>query len=102
MKIRTYKMPLDNNGHLDLKASLIKAKEIGFSRIFLETGAILTTSFFNKKLIDDFKLFISKKYLGKNGNGSIKKYFRSFLRNKKKVLERVNLHGEKLISYKIK
>ena len=102
LKIRTYKIPLDNNGHLDLKASLIKAKEIGFSRIFLETGAILTTSFFNKKLIDDFKLFISSKKLGKNGNGSIKKYFSTFFKNKKKIVEKVNLSGDKLISYKIK
>ena len=102
LKIGTYKIPLDNNGHLDLKASLIKAKEIGFSRIFLETGAILTTSFFNKKLIDDFKLFISSKKLGKNGNGSIKKYFSTFFKNKKKIVEKVNLSGDKLISYKIK
>ena len=31
----------------------------------------------NEKLIDDFKLFISNKTLGKNGNGSIKQYFGS-------------------------
>ena len=67
LKIRTYKIPLDNDGHLDLKESLIKAKAIGFSRIFLETGAVLTTSFLSKKLIDDFKLFISNKNLGKTG-----------------------------------
>ena len=88
--------------NLDLKESLMKAKEIGFSRIFIETGIKLTTSFFNMKLIDDFKLFISSKNLGKNGNNSIKKYFGSFLKNKKKIVEKVNLSGDKLISYKIK
>ena len=102
MKIKIYKISLDNNGDLDLKESLTKAKELGFSRIFLEAGAKLTSSFFNKKLIDDFKLFISSRKLGKKGNGSIKKYFLSFLKNKKKIVEKVNLSGDKLISYKIK
>ena len=102
LKIKTYKISLDNNGNLDLKESLIKAKELGFSRIFVESGEKLATSFFAKKLIDDFKLFISSKNFGKTGSNSIKKYFRSFLKNKKKIVEKVNLSGDKLISYKIK
>ena len=102
LKIKSYKIPLDNNGNLDLKASLIKAKEIGFSRIFLETGSILATRFFNGKFINEFKLFISSKKLGKNGNGSIKNYLNTFLKNKKKIVEKVNLSGDKLITYKIK
>ena len=101
-KIKTYKIPLDSTGNLNLKESLIKAKELGFSRIFIETGVKLTTDFFNKKLIDDFKLFISSKRLGKNGSRSVKKYLKSFLKNKKKIVEKVNLSGDKLISYKIK
>ena len=48
------------------------------------TSNTFNTSFFNKKLIDDFKLFISNKKFAKNGSGSIKKYFRTFLKNKKK------------------
>ena len=83
-KIKTYKITLDSKRNLDLKKILIKAKKLGFSRIFVESGIKLTNSFFNKKLIDDFKLFISNKKLGKNGNGNIKKYFGSFLKNKKK------------------
>ena len=55
-----------------------------------------------KDLIDDFKLFISSENLGKSGSGNIKKYLRFFLKNKKKVIEKVNLYGEKLISYKLK
>ena len=102
LKINAYKISLDKDGNIDLRISLIKAKELGFSRIFLESGITLITSFFNKKLIDDFKLFISNIYLGKNGNGNVKKYLSSFLKNKKRILERVNLSGEKLISYKIK
>ena len=101
LKIGTYKISLDVNGNLNLKESLIKAREMGFSRIFLETGKKLTTSFLNKNLVDDFKLFVSSKNLGKKGNGSIWKYLRSFLKNKKKIVEKVNLSGDKLISYKI-
>ena len=102
LKIKTHKIAIDKEGNLDLKKSLIKAKELGFSRIFVEAGTKLSTSFFDKNLIDDFKLFISSRSLGKNGNGSIKKYFGSFLRNKKKIVEKVYLSGDKLISYKIK
>ena len=50
LKIKTCKISLDVDGKLDLKESLIKAKKMGFSRIFLETGKKLTTSFLNKKL----------------------------------------------------
>ena len=102
LKIRIYKIPIDIEGNLDLKKSLIKAQALGFSRIFLEFGIKLTTNFLNKKLVDDFKLFISNKNLKKNGGGSIRKYFGSVLKNKKKITEKVNLSGEKFISYKLK
>ena len=102
LKIRIYKIPIDIEGNLDLKKSLIKAQALGFSRIFLETGIKLTTNFLNKRLVDDLKLFISNKNLKKNGSGSIRKYFGTVLKNKKKITEKVNLSGEKLISYKLK
>ena len=57
--IRTAKIVIDKGGNLDLKKSLIKAKKLGFSRIFVEAGIKLSNSFFDKDLIDDFKLFIS-------------------------------------------
>ena len=62
----------------------------------------LTTNFLKENLIDDFKLFISNKKLGKNGKGNIKKYSKIFFRNKKIETESVNLFGEKIVSYKIK
>ena len=102
LKIKTHKIAIDKGGNLDLMKSLIKAKELGFSRIFVEAGTKLSTGFFDKNLIDDFKLFISNNNLGINGSGSINKYFRFFLKNKRKILEKVNLSGDKLISYKIK
>ena len=54
-------MPLNKNGYLDLKKSLYKIKNLGFSRIFLESGIELIGSFLEDNLIDDFKLFISPK-----------------------------------------
>ena len=102
LRIRIIKISMDDDGNLDLRKSLIKAKELGFSRIFLESGIKLTTNFINKNLVNDFKLFMSNRNVGKNGNGNIKKFLISFLRNKKGEIEKANLTGEKLISYKLK
>ena len=77
LKIKIYKIPLDTEGNLDLKKSLNKAHELGFSRIFLESGIKLITNFLNKNLVDDLKLFVSDRKLGGNGDGSIRKLFGS-------------------------
>jgi len=102
LKIRIYKIPIDAEGNLDLKRSLLKARELGFSRIFLESGIKLISNFLKKSLVNEFKLFISNKKLKKNGSGYINKYFTSLLKNKKGQREKVNLLGDKLISYKLK
>jgi len=102
LKIKIYKISLNENGDLDLRKALIKAKNLGFSRIFLESGIKLTNSFLKANLVDDFKLFISNEKIGKFGLGSIKKYYQRYVKNKKFTNEQVNLFGEKLISYKIK
>ena len=75
---------------------------LGFSRIFLESGLSLTTNFLNKSLVDNFQLFISGKKLRKNGNKSFRKNMKTFLKNKKFINEKVNLLGDRLISYSIK
>jgi len=100
--VQTYKIPVNTNGNLDLKKVLLKAKKLGFSRIFLESGIKLTTNFLKENLINEIKIFISNKKLKMAGKGSIKKYFKTFFKNKKYELEKVYLFGEKLISYKIK
>jgi len=100
--IKTYKIPINKFGDLNLKEVLIKARKLGFSRIFLETGAKLASNFLKENLVNDLKIFISSKKLNKNGQGSIKKYFKTFLKRKKYMLEKVNLFDDKLISYYIK
>ena len=96
------KISLDRHGYLDLSLVLKKIKQKGFSRVFLECGVSLTYQFFKNNLIDDFKLFISKNNLGKAGGGSFKRTYTTFLNRKKGNVEKVNLLGDQLISYRIK
>ena len=100
--ISVFKVRIDKEENLDLREVLIKCKNLGFSRIFLECGVKLASSFFKKKLVDELKIFVSNNYLKNNGTGSIKNYFNTFLRNKKSNIEKVNLFNDKLLSYKIK
>ena len=86
----------------DLKKILFKVKYFGFSRILLEAGLGLTTSFLKYDLIDSFKLFISNKKINNNGNNNFKNVIKKFLSNKKKGNVKVNLLGDKLINYRIK
>ena len=100
--VKTYKIPVNKYGQLNLKQALLKAKKLGFSRIFVESGLKLSTSFLKKNLVNDFKLFISDEKIGNNGNSNLKNYFNTFFKNKRRNLEKINLFGEKLISYKLK
>tara|TARA_B110000438_G_C15805214_1_gene646977 strand:+ start:38 stop:1141 length:1104 start_codon:yes stop_codon:yes gene_type:complete len=102
LKVKTYHVPLDAKNDLDLLYSLTKIKELGFSRIFLESGIKLIMEFSKKNLIDDFKLFVSNNYLKKYGKLSIKKYFKLLTKSRIGEIEKVNLFGEKLLSYKLK
>ena len=102
MNIKLYKISLNNNLNLNLRKTLIKAKQLGFHRIFLECGAKLSKSFLENKYVDELHLFISNKKLKIDGQSNIKNYFKLFLKNKnKKIDEKINLFGEKLITYKL-
>ena len=68
----------------------------------MESGLNLTTNFLNKNLVDNFQLFISDKNLGRDGNNSFKKSIKLFLKNKKFINKKINLLGDKLISYSVK
>jgi diaminohydroxyphosphoribosylaminopyrimidine deaminase / 5-amino-6-(5-phosphoribosylamino)uracil reductase len=102
MNIKLFKISLDKDNQLDLKKVLIKLKSLGFFRILLEAGSTLNTSFLKKDLIDDFKLFISNKSLNIKGYGSFKSDYYLFLKKKKKINEKVNLFGDKMITVKLK
>ena len=101
-KVECYEVPLNFNNNLDLIQVLIKIRELGFSRIFLESGIKLATNFLKDDLVDELKIFISNTLLGKNGSGSVRNNFVKFIKNKKFIKEKINLFGEKLISYKIR
>ena len=102
LKIRTFRIALNTDNDLDLKSVLINVKKLGFSRIFLESGIKLATNFLKNDLVDDLKIFISNTILGKNGSRSVKDNFMKFIKNKKFIKEKINLFGEKLISYKMR
>ena len=102
LKIELVHSNLCEDGNFDLKNILTKIKSLGFSRIFLETGLKLMTNFLNNNLVDDFQLFVSSKNIGKNGANSFKKNMNLFLKNKKFITKKINLFGDRLISYAIK
>ncbi len=101
-KVKTFQIILDKTGNLDLKTSLMKIKKLGFSRIFLESGIKLIKNFLKKKLVDDLKIFISNKSININGEGKFKKDLFIFIKRKKSIVEKVNLFGDKLLTYNLK
>ena len=102
LKIKLINTPLNEDENFDLRNILMKVKLLGFSRIFLESGLNLTTNFLNRGLVDVLKLFISSKRLNMNGNNSFKRTMKSFLKKEEVTNEKVNLFGDKLISYRVK
>jgi len=101
LKVKLVKTILNKDGNFDLESILAKIKLLGFSRIFLESGLNLTTSFLKQDLVNDFQLFISNKNLGNYGKNSFENNMK-FLVNKKFTTEKVYLFGDKLISYNVK
>ena len=101
-KVNTFKIPLNASGKLNLNKTLLLAKKLGFYKILLEAGLTLSKSFLYNNLVDDLKVFMSNKKINKNGENSFKNIITIFLKNKKKINEKVNLLGDTLISYKIK
>ena len=85
-----------------LKKALEKAKKLKFYRIFLESGIKLTSSFLKENLVNDLKLFISNKKLGTKGHRATNGYLNNFFKKKSYTNEKVNLLGDRLITYKLK
>ena len=63
--IRLIKTPLLSDNNFDLNIILRKIGQLGFYRIFLESGAKLTANFLKFGLVNNMQLFISNKKLGK-------------------------------------
>ena len=74
-KVKLIKISLNSKKELNLEKTLKEINRLGFSRVFVECGATLSTSFLKQKLVNDFKVFISEKKIGKFGSGSIKNIF---------------------------
>ncbi len=100
--INLHKIPLDKKSDLDLKQVLIKIKKLMYYRIFLETGLKLNQNFLFMNLIDDLIVFNSNKSLKRQGRDSIKKILIKYTKHKKKRIEKINLFGETLTSFKLK
>ena len=102
LKIKLIRMNLDAKNKFNLNEILIKIRNFGYSRVFVESGMNLIFDFIKNNLVDDFKLFISNKKIGRNGRNNIKDNIHLYLRKKKYIIEKVNLFGDKLFSYRIK
>ena len=100
--IKTYKIPLNIDGNLDLKKALLKVQTLGFSRILVESGLKLSKSFLKENLVNDLKIFLSNKKLVKKGDGSFKKNFKYLVKTTGYKTEKVNLFNDKLLTFKIK
>ena len=87
------------SGNFNHKNILFKIRQLGFSRIFLESGVNLTSGFLKNNLVDEFHLFISYEKINKNGDNSIKKYMKFFSNFRSQKNKKVNLFGDTLVTY---
>ena len=102
LKVKVIYTKTDVNGNFVLKNILEKINDLGYSRIFLESGISLISNFLKNGLINDFFIFFSNNKLNNNGDGNFKKIHNKYLKHKKNIKENVNLFNDTLISYKIK
>ena len=98
-QVKLVKFPIDSGGNFNLRRILFKIGELGFSRIFLESGINLTTNFLRNNLVDEIHLFISNEKVKKNGDKSIKKYMKFFSNFNSIKNNKVNLFGDTLVTY---
>ena len=101
-KIKLIKLDLNSKNKFNLKNVLKHIRNLGYSRVFVESGINLLFDFVKNNLVDDFKLFISSKKIGKNGRNNIKKNINIHLKKRKYIIEKINLFGDKLLTYRIK
>ena len=78
LKVKLIKIPLNHDNNFDLKYILKIIAQLGFSRVFLETGIKLTSNFLKANLINEVLIFSSSRKLGTNGSNSFKKKINNF------------------------
>ena len=101
MKVKLIKLPLLNNRKFDLQKILYEIKDLGFSRILVESGINLTKNFLIENLINEFYIFVSSKKLGSFGKLNFK-YYTKIIKKNKKIVQNVYLAGDKMIRIVIK
>ena len=102
MKIRIIKLNVDSENKFNLKEILKTIRNYGYQRVFVESGKNLILEFMKNNLVDDFKLFISEKKISRYGKISIKDDIYFYLKKKKFIVEKVNLFGDSLHTYRMK
>ena len=102
LNVRMVKTKVLKDGNFNLTNILVKLYNFGFTRIFLEAGVNLNNSFLKYNLIDELHVFISENKIGKNGLFKIKDNIKYLLNTKKPEFKKVNLLGDRLLSYNIK
>ena len=100
--VKLFHIKVSTDDNFDLKNILLKVKKLGYSRVFLESGLILTSKFLKNGLVNVFELFISNKEFKSRGFNSFKNTFKLFLNKKKFKENKINLFGDKFFTYKIK
>ena len=101
LKVKLIKINTEKKNNFDLKKILLLIKKLGYSRIFLESGVDLCSSFLILKLVNELQVFISSKKINKLGAYKITNSIKKIL-NKKPTTNIVNLLGDDLKSYSIK
>ena len=102
LKVKLIQVQLNKKNRFNLKEILKIVGQFGYSRAFIESGKNLIYDFLKNNLVDDFKLFISSKKISKYGRNNIKNDINNYLKKKRYIVEKVNLFGDKLLTYRIK
>ncbi len=98
-KVKLINVPTTVSNNFNLKFILRIISKLGFYRILLEAGPRMTTSFLKSGLINNMYFFISNNRLKKNGSNNFKNIIKIYFKNKKNKVQKINLFGDKLISY---
>jgi 3,4-dihydroxy 2-butanone 4-phosphate synthase/GTP cyclohydrolase II len=61
---RIFVVPHDADGHVDIRAAVMKIRELGIKKLLVEGGARIITSFFCEQLVDRYIVTITPAIIG--------------------------------------